>query len=123
MTKFERLEASRIARGQADPTEASPTQQDERRATNPSFYRRSDFGVIGPSGVIADGLERETAERMAGRLGLKFEAGHKRKAKVGFDGPHRTVPYASLHGGGFGYMTPERRREISRKANAARWGK
>ena len=79
MTKFEQLEASRIARGQADPTDHRQTQQDERRATHPSFYRRTDFGVIGPSGVIAEGLERETAERMAGRLGLKYEGGHKRR--------------------------------------------
>lgn len=79
MTKFEQLEASRLARGGGDPTERRQTQQDERRATNPSFYRRTDFGVIGPSGVVAEGLERETAERMAGRLGLKFEVGHKRK--------------------------------------------
>lgn len=97
---FGRIEASRIARGGRDGT--APVLDDSK----PYGGRVRE--------TTADGL----------RFTFKFSDATSSRRNEGraSSGSSRRHP-ATIHGGGFGHMSPERRREISRKANEKRWAK
>lgn len=146
------LEASRLARGQRDTTlhvgapEASSHKARLFQRTDFAVGKLYDDGRFVPTQM---GMTRETAEAVAGRkrdestdaeVGLMSAEGwtwsHKAvrgnvktrvpfviRGKQGTPGAGRFGRAAKVHGGGFALMSPAKRREISAKANAARWGK
>ena len=103
VTRFEAIEASRKARGEPDPTAVK-----QPEPTQPSrAWKRSIYAWLSsprpPTFVEPSASQASTRKDSLGRrIGLGSGGGKGR---------------------GIGGMSTERRREISRIANAARWGK
>jgi hypothetical protein len=147
VTRFDRIEAARTARdGSRDVT--AVLAQEERTVKKLASFIRTDFAVgrvydddHKPFEALRVGMTRDVAEAVAGRMrdamsdaevknalegryniGYRMVRGFLRSGqmRLPFVPRGKIDAMGSTNKPGFAGMTPERRREISAKANAAR---
>lgn len=122
MTKFEVLEAARVARNGFNPFAAPVVSLPVEKPRQYTGMRRTDFAV----GKLYDdekfvpvkyNMTREVAESVAGRY--NDNASDEEVQKMSSEG--WTYSHQAMKGFGWKFTTPEERKEKARKASDARW--